>query len=67
MAALPPDPNPDGDPGAGPDPGPPRWVKGFGLVALALVVLFLVAHLAGGGFAGHEPPAGPSEHGTHRP
>jgi hypothetical protein len=30
----------------------PRWVKVFGLVALALLALFLVLHLAGGGMHG---------------
>jgi hypothetical protein len=30
----------------------PRWVKVFGLVALALLALFLVVHLAGGGMHG---------------
>ncbi len=37
--------------GAGPDrrlnAGTPRWVKVFGIVALALFVLFLILHLAG--------------------
>ncbi len=27
--------------------GTPRWVKVFGIVALALFVLFLILHLAG--------------------
>lgn len=30
-------------------PGTPRWVMVFGLVALALVVVVVVVHLAGGG------------------
>ena len=38
---------------AGSPPPTPRWVKVFGLLALALVLLFVVKHLAGGGFRGH--------------
>ena len=39
---------------AGGSPPPtPRWVKAFGLVALALVLLFVIKHLAGGGFRSH--------------
>ena len=30
----------------------PRWVKVFALIALALLILFLVVHLAGGGMHG---------------
>ena len=37
----------------GSPPPTPRWVKAFGLVALALVLLFVIKHLAGGGFRGH--------------
>ncbi len=33
----------------------PRWVRVFGLVATVLVVLFVIAHLAGGGFRHHLP------------
>ena len=51
------DPNsPTEDTGVGGDGSPPptpRWVKGFGLLALALVLLFVIKHLAGGGFRGH--------------
>lgn len=46
------------DPGRSSRGGPPStpgWVKVFGLVALALVVLFVLVHLAGGGFRGHGP------------
>jgi hypothetical protein len=31
----------------------PRWVWTLGLVGVALVILFVVAHLASGGFHGH--------------
>ena len=52
------DPNPrtenmsSGGDGGSPPPTP-RWVKVFGLIALALVLLFVIKHLAGGGFRGH--------------
>ncbi|MEV7069116.1 hypothetical protein AB0N97_41165 [Streptomyces collinus] len=39
-------------------PGTPRWVKVSGIVALAVVVLFLVLHLTGSGM-------GPGMHGGH--
>lgn len=43
-----------GSGGEGGSPPPtPRWVKVFGLLALALVLLFVIKHLAGGGFRGH--------------
>jgi hypothetical protein len=51
------------------DAGAPRWVKIFGLVALALVALFVALHLTGlapRGHGGHTPPAG-ADHGAHRP
>lgn len=35
-------------------PGMPRWVKIFGMISLALVVVFVVVHLAGGGFQHHD-------------
>jgi hypothetical protein len=31
----------------------PTWVKISGIVAIAAVVLFIIVHLAGGGFRGH--------------
>ncbi|MGW7331949.1 hypothetical protein ACWGIU_25835 [Streptomyces sp. NPDC054840] len=37
------------------DEGAPRWVKVSAVVALALIVVFVVVHLAGGGMAGHTP------------
>ena len=36
------------------DTGTPRWVKVFGLVGLALVVLFVVLHLTGHGMGAHD-------------
>jgi len=53
MAAA---PQPPETRGAG-DSGPatPRWVKVFAVIALALLVLFVVVHLAGGGMGGHLP------------
>ena len=34
-------------------PGTPRWVKILGVLTLALVVTFVIVHLAGGGFRHH--------------
>jgi hypothetical protein len=34
----------------------PRWVKVFGIIALILVLLFVILHLAGGGFGHHHLP-----------
>ncbi len=31
-------------------PGTPRWVKVFAFIAIALVLGFVILHLAGGGF-----------------
>jgi len=52
-------------------PGAPRWVKGLGIISLALVVTFVVVHLAGGGFRRHghlggETPPGATHVGGHR-
>jgi hypothetical protein len=65
MADLPSSPtaNPDTSarPGRGSStrtqPSTPRWVYVFGIVLLVLVVLFVIQHLAGGGFgpASHMP------------
>ena len=58
----------DGGPDHGGTVGAPRWVKVFGLVALALTVLVVVLLVAGGGPGGHGP--GPGRHGlsvTGRP
>lgn len=30
----------------------PRWVKVFGIIALLVIVIVLIIHLAGGGFTG---------------
>lgn len=47
------------DTDAGLDPGlatgTPRWVYVFALIALALILLFVIVHLAGGGLGGHAP------------
>jgi hypothetical protein len=50
--------SPTDQPPSGTAPGPPRWVKVSGVVALAVVVLFLVLHLIGSGM-------GPGMHGGH--
>lgn len=36
-------------------PAMPRWVKIFALIALSLLVLFVIVHLAGGGMGNHLP------------
>ena len=43
-------------------PGTPRWVKVLGLIFLALLLVFVVVHLAGGGFRhdGHLGGQGPA-------
>jgi uncharacterized membrane protein YidH (DUF202 family) len=33
--------------------GAPRWVKVSAAIAVVLVVVFVIVHLAGGGMAGH--------------
>lgn len=42
----------DASPSGSPPPTP-RWVKAFGVIALVLVLLFVILHLAGGGFRSH--------------
>jgi hypothetical protein len=44
------------DTGRRPDyesPSTPRWVKVFGLIALVLILVFVIVHLAGGGLGHH--------------
>jgi len=59
MADPPRQPDTGWDSGAGPDEestgGTPRWVKLLGIIALVLVLLFVILHLAFGGFGGHSP------------
>jgi hypothetical protein len=38
------------------DVATPRWVKVFGIVAIVVLVLFVVLHLAGGGPGRHMAP-----------
>jgi hypothetical protein len=40
---------------SGDDSGAPRWVKVFGIVVMALVLLFAILHLAGLGLGDHTP------------
>lgn len=42
-------------PPASDDERAPRWVRISTVVAVALVVVFVVVHLAGGGMGGHTP------------
>ena len=39
-------------------PGIPRWVKVFGIVVIALVVLFVILHLTGNSPVTHTMPGG---------
>ena len=39
----------------GNDSSTPRWVKIFGVIGLALVLLFIILHLVGGGLGQHAP------------
>jgi hypothetical protein len=59
MSDLPPHPDANGDSGAGSDRGltasTPRWVYVFGIIAIILILLFVILHLAGGGPGGHIP------------
>ena len=48
MADQPSSPERDGSADHGPTAGPPRWVKVTGIITLVLVVLVLIALLAGG-------------------
>jgi hypothetical protein len=45
-------------------PGAPRWVKILGFISVVLVVAFVAAHLAGGGFRHHGHVGGQAEPGT---
>ena len=47
--------DPPSSPDSNGDTGTPRWVKVFGIVALVLVLLFVILHLAGGGLGRHMP------------
>ncbi|MFD7323188.1 hypothetical protein ACFV9D_19165 [Streptomyces sp. NPDC059875] len=35
--------------------GAPRWVKVSAAIAVVLIAVFAIVHLAGGGMAGHTP------------
>ena len=52
-----------------PDTGTPRWVIVFGLIAAALLVVFLTVHLAGGGLHHHgaDLPRASTAHSPGRP
>jgi hypothetical protein len=45
--------------------GAPRWVKGFGIIAIVLVLAFVILHLTGHGFGGHGMHG--MEHGVKPP
>ena len=63
----------DTDGQRGPRPGTPHWVKVFGLVAAAVILLFVILlltgnghgpgrHLGPGGGKSHQPPPGLPAH-----
>jgi hypothetical protein len=55
--------DPDSDHGS--TAAAPRWVRVSGIVAIVLAVLFVVVHLAGGGFDHHTPSDAPGAHASH--
>ncbi len=59
MADTPLYPETGEDAGTGPDEestaGTPRWVKVLGIIAFVIVLLFVILHLAFGGFGSHSP------------
>lgn len=55
------------DPDQGDETSAPRWVKVFGIVFAILALLFVVKHLAGGGFQGHMPAHKAAEPGAQQP
>ena len=66
MAELPPD--------RGSTTGTPRWVKVFGIIAIALVVLFVILIVVGGhgpgrhtGLGGNTPSPSVTDDGLHHP
>jgi hypothetical protein len=46
---------------------PPRWVKAFRIIAIFVVSLFVILHLAGYGLGGHTLHSGATEYGVHQP
>jgi hypothetical protein len=64
--------DPPTDPGTGDDTrvGTPRWVKVFGIIAAAVVLLFVISLLIGGGEHGpgrHAAPASVPDHRMRQP
>ena len=43
------------DPDSGPRPPTPRWVKVFGILIGALIVVFIILHLTGNSLGNHGP------------
>lgn len=54
-------------PDQGDETSAPRWVKMFGIIFAILALLFVVKHLAGGGFQGHMPAHEAAEPGAPQP
>lgn len=57
---------PDNQPDVEPMPKTPAWVKVFGIIFLALVLLFGILHLTGNSF-GPGMHTAPSQHGVQQP
>jgi hypothetical protein len=66
MADRPSSPERDGSADHGPTAGPPRWVKVSSIIALALILLVLIALLAGGNHGPGRHQSSP-EHGGQLP
>jgi len=61
------DPSPDSYSDTDED-GTPRWVKVFGIIAIALVLLFVVLHLTGNAPShNHTPRSSEMEPGAQKP
>lgn len=60
------DDNPQGPRGVS-TTGTPRWVKFFGIIALILIVLVIIAHLSGYGLGHHMSHSNVTEHGGQQP
>jgi len=72
MADLPPSPNSNSDDSGarqrrGAPPSTPRWVKVFGVVAVALLLLLVILHLTGHSPGGHTSHPDLTQRGAYQP
>jgi hypothetical protein len=56
-----------GGPDRGSPPSTPRWVKVFGIIVIVLLLLFVILHLTGNSFGGHNGYLPSIEHGAQPP